>query len=665
MRRILMLVSSSALLACSSTSLSPPGTGASSQTAVGQRVGDFQLTDQNGKAQDLYYFADAPAVTILATVTDDPASDAAATALEELQARYRDDGVAFLMLNSALADDRREVAAHAAELGLTIPVLKDDYQLVGESLGVQRAGEAFVIDPSEGWEVVYQGPVDAPLEAALDAVVADAPVEVASLEAAGAPIAFPSRREDHSEISYVDDIAPILLESCVTCHQPGSIGPWHMTRYEAVRGYSPMMREVIRSRRMPPYHADPEVGRDLKNHRFMDPEDVTTLIHWIEAGAPRGEGEDPLLAAVSEAPEWPLGEPDLVLEIPAYDVPATGVVDYQYPSVEWPLDEGRWLKATTIKAGSRETVHHVLSGHMESMPEPGVETTSMWRVDMGGYAVGAESMVAPEDWGAYVPAGGAVGFQMHYTPIGREVTDVTKVGYYFYDEGEEPTYVLRDSVVLDATIVIPPNTARHEEVAYLEFPADALLYGAFPHAHYRGQSSTLTLIRPDGTEELLLSLPKYDFNWQRLYEFAEPVEIEAGSKLVARYEYDNSARNRANPDPDAQITWGLQSFDEMLYTAVRYRWADETADNLVQHDETMQRTRMVGMLDDDIDGLVQQAELRGGRGMDAIKQSFAEFDQNADGGLDAAELAAAQQHLREQQRRQQAASASGADAADE
>src|SRR5690606_25757807 len=100
--------------------------------------------------------------------------------------------------------------------------------------------------------------------------------------------------------------------------------------------------------------------------------------------------------------------------------------------------------------------------------------------------------------------------------------------------------------------------------------------------------------------------------WQRLYEFAEPVEIEAGSKLVARYEYDNSARNLANPDPDAQITWGEQSFEEMLYTAIRYRWADETADNRVQHDEMMRRTRMVGMLDDDIDGLVQQAELRGG-----------------------------------------------------
>jgi hypothetical protein len=635
--------------------------------AAADYVDDFQLTDQFGKAQDLYYFEDAAAVVILSTVVGDEASAANAVALQALADSYAEQGVEFFMINSENADDRDEIAAQAEALGLTVPVLKDELQLIGGSLGVERAGEVFVVNPADGWEIAYHGPMGDTLTAALDAVVAGEAVETPMVEVTeGAWIEFPSREGDHSNISYAEEIAPILMENCVSCHQPGSIGPWHMISYENVRGFAPMMREVLRTRRMPPYHADPQVGRDLAHNRFMDAADVTTLVNWIEAGAPRGEGEDPLLTQVTEAPEWPLGEPDLILEIPGYDVPATGVVDYQYPYVEWPLEEGRWLKATTIRAGSRETVHHVLSGHISGIPDAGEEHIGRWEANMGGYAVGAESLIAPEDWGVYVPAGGSIGYQMHYTPVGREVTDVTTVGYYFYDEGEEPTYILHDSVIADFSIMLPPNTARHEEVAYMEFPEDALLYGAFPHAHYRGQSSTLTLIHPDGTEEMVLSLPKYDFNWQRLYEFAEPVLVEAGSKLVARYEYDNSARNEANPDPDATITWGDQSFEEMLYTAIRYRWVDETIDNRVDYDERMNQTRIIGILDDDLDGLIQQAELRPiDRGLEAISANFAAFDQDGDGALNPAEFGGAQQYLREQARQQQEAAAENTDSASE
>lgn len=157
-----------------------------------------------------------------------------------------------------------------------------------------------------------------------------------------------------------------------------------------------------------------------------------------------------------------------MLSLPAFEVPVTGVVDYQYPVIANPLTEGKWLRASTVKVGSRETVHHVLSGYMKEMPKDGRSSQVRWGASVGGYAVGAESFIARENVGTYIPAGGAIGFQIHYTPIGRAVTDETQIGLYFYDEA--PENILRGSVIMDLSIKIPPNTARHEEVAYLQFP---------------------------------------------------------------------------------------------------------------------------------------------------------------------------------------------------
>jgi len=182
-----------------------------------------------------------------------------------------------------------------------------------------------------------------------------------------------------------------------------------------------------------------------------------------------------------------------------------------------------------------------------------------------------------------------VGLQAHYTPFGKEVTDKSLLGLYFYKDGEKPGLVMRNSVVVDFTISIPAGEARHKETAYIDVPKEMLLYSAFPHAHYRGYASDLTIRYPDGTEKLLLTLPKYDFNWQRAYEFAEPVKVPAGSKLIATYTYDNSVRNPANPDPKRTVPWGDQSFDEMFFIAVQVplggRDFEEPGELYRSHDE--------------------------------------------------------------------------------
>jgi hypothetical protein len=218
------------------------------------------------------------------------------------------------------------------------------------------------------------------------------------------------------------------------------------------------------------------------------------------------------------------------------------------------------------------------------------------------------------------------------------VTDHTQIALYFYKDGEKPGLVMHNSVIVNQAIDIPANDGHHQEVAYLEFPKDALLYQAFPHAHYRGASSDLWLRYPDGKEKLLLSLPRYDFSWQRYYTFAEPIKVPAGSKLIAHYIYDNSKRNPHNPDPTKEVKWGDQSWEEMLYTAVRYRWLDETSAHMVNYDEALNQSQMIGMLDSNIDGKIEKSEARGKLGEMMLKY-WDQLDTDHDGSLDKAELA--------------------------
>jgi hypothetical protein len=186
-------------------------------------------------------------------------------------------------------------------------------------------------------------------------------------------------------------------------------------------------------------------------------------------------------------------------------------------------------------------------------------------------------------------------------------------------------------------IKIPPNTEAHKEVSYLDFPHDALLYSAVVHAHYRGTYSDLKIRYPNGTEKQLLNVPRYDFNWQRMYEFAEPIKVPAGSKLIATYVYDNSRRNPANPDPNKEVVWGDQSFEEMFFTQLRYRWIGETAAKQTTYDDEMMKTRLIGMMDSNFDSKIQIGELKGDIG-NAIRPRFALADANHDGGIDAKEF---------------------------
>jgi mono/diheme cytochrome c family protein len=607
------------------------------------RVDDFVLADQNLLARQLYRMGDDKAVVLVTYASGDRQLRVDAPALMALKAAYAGKGVDMLAVDSRIGDRRDPVVADARAAGFEMPILFDYEQLVGEELGVTRAAEVIVIDP-RGWTIAYRGPVDG-AKAAIDALSAGQKVALTSREAQGELIAFPerARASTFANISYARTIAPIVQAKCATCHQPGGIGPMPLNTYEQIKGFSPMIREVIRTHRMPPYLADETVGAFQDDDR-LTPDQMKNLVHWIDAGSPRGAGEDPLKKIKFQAPDWPLGKPDVVLNVPEVKIPASGVMDYQHPVVANAMTEGRWMKATTFRVSDRQVVHHILTGVVASDHTGATFSESSWGASLGGYGPGRGSNIQPADTGVWVPPSGGVGFQNHYTPYGRATTEKTQMGIYFYPKGQEPKYILRTFGIFDFSIEIPPGEEFHHETSYITFPKAAILYGITPHAHMRGQSTNVSILYPNGKEERLLALPRYDFNWQYEYFLKTPLKVPAGAKIVARWTYDNSTRNPGNPDPSKTVYWGEQTKDEMMATYLHYRWVDETVKHQTpEYEKALQANLMMGVLDDNMDGKIEFAELKGGPQGPAtmLKKYFALIDTNHDGALDPAELAAA------------------------
>ncbi len=620
--------------ALAATAISAPAP-APSIAAVPERVGNFQLTDTTRLAHELLYYRYAPAIVLMSQTNGSKVSRESGAQLGKLQAAYKDKGVLFYMINSK--DTRDAAAAEVASQKFTVPVLIDELQLVGEQLGVQREGEIFVIEPKAGFKVAYHGPIGETSKA-IDAVLAGKAVANPRVEVkTGNEIKFASRGKEagFSNISYSKDVAPIIQDKCVACHQDGGIAPFAMDSYDIVKAMAPMMLESVMSDRMPPYFADPHIGK-FKNDAALTADQNKTLIHWLEAGAPRGSGPDVLKEQAGKAPDWPtsLGKPDVIVTLPSFDVPASGTVAYQNMRVDNPFKGDTWLRAIAIKPGARQVLHHVTSNHS---PDRGAAPAKIPGGSVGSYTPGAEPQVIADGAGAPVPAGGKLSFSMHYTTTGKAMTDQTQIGYYTLKS--PPEFIKRSTVISDFALKIPKGEARHKEVAYLEFPADAYLYTLYPHAHYRGWSVELKQQTPDGKQKVLLSLPKYDFNWQRDYDPVEPILIKKGTKLIASWIYDNSTHNPANPDAKIDVTWGEQSWQEMMYFRVNYRWADETVDN-VRNDlqAKLMESRTIGALDTNADNKVQIDELTGT--MASVKARFKDLDVNHDGGLDKAELAA-------------------------
>jgi hypothetical protein len=322
---------------------------------------------------------------------------------------------------------------------------------------------------------------------------------------------------------------------------------------------------------MPPWTADPEVGH-FANDNSLTVEEKRTLVAWIDNGTPRGEGDDPLEAYTPPpARKWKLGDPDRVVSLPEpFTVPAEGVVEYQIIDVPTTETEDRWLKGLEVKPGNPKVLHHclifILYPEDRKHQEPRVSAGA--RGYFAGYVPGAEASFFPEGTGKFLPAGATLRFQMHYVTTGKEETDQTELAMYFHDEA--PAERLVTEAAYKADFQIPPGDPDYSVFADYEFGDDVTVYGLAPHMHYRGKRMQYTAIYPDKTNEVLLSVPNYNFDWQHMYRFAEPKQLPEGTRLVATGAFDNSPQNPFNPDPTATVHFGDQTWEEMFIGYIAY-----------------------------------------------------------------------------------------------
>lgn len=544
--------------------LAMAASGALAQT----RVPDFALLDQNGRYHQLSYYGDHAAVVLYAHSLDNAATDDDLAALAELS-----DDVMVLAINAMPGQTRDAVAAQT----FAVPVLVDEGQLVAETLGLSRAGETLVIDVANMRLVQRGGARDAAAGVDLVGAVDEARVLAFS---GGADIAFPDRDlQARAGVSYTRDIVPILEEHCVACHHDGAIGPWSMDSHLMVQGFAPMMREVLLTRRMPPGQIDPHVGRPVSNAAGLTVEQKQKLVHWIDAGAPKDGDTDPLTELTFSNPKFTLGEPDIVLNVPAQEIPATGVIDYRYIPVQLNLDKDVWIRAMEFVPGDREVLHHVIAYLQSPADKSGRETGSERGDNIAGFAPGRQPDQFYDNSGRLIPKGSNLLLQMHYTTSGRPTVDETLVGIYLHEK--PPEHIMSGGVAGQRRFLVPPGAKEHKLSGEMLIERDAYLYEMTPHMHYRGKHMSYSAHYPDGTTELLLSVPKYDFNWQFNYLLEEPAFLPAGTRLVAHGAMDNSDRNPANPDPTKPVHFGLQTKHEMFFGFVTLRYVGDSPANLV------------------------------------------------------------------------------------
>lgn len=541
---------------------------------------NFRLLDHRGDSHELHRLRPATAVVLFVVANGCPIVRNSYPELSRIRALLAPRGVEFFGLDLTADVPRAEVAAEAAGFSVPFPILLDPSQNLGRALDLRRTGEVLVIDTTR-WEIVYRGAIDDRLSYghqkpeptrrhladALDSLLAGRPVATPRTDARGCAIAYTRTRTP----DYARDVAPILARHCVPCHSQGNVAPFAFTDHARVRRHSATVTEVLLEDRMPPWHADPAHG-SFTNDRSLSPEQKATLFAWATAGAPRGDGPDPLPAAQpAPSTDWPLGRPDAVIGLPEpARIPATGLVPYQVFTVKAPVTNDTWLRGVTIRAGNPKVVHHCLvfiryPEHLRHLEPAQEEGTAGF---FAGFVPGTEPVLFPEGTGKLLPAGAELTFQMHYTPTGREETDRTEMALYF-----APARPARELITGGATrleIEIPAHARRHQERASFVFEQASVLHELTPHMHLRGAAFEYAAIHPDGRREVLLSVPNYDFNWQTLYRLRTPRPLPAGTRLECTATFDNSASNPANPDPAAVVRFGEQTHDEMLIGYFNY-----------------------------------------------------------------------------------------------
>ena len=575
-------------------------------------AGQHQLDD--------FFDEDTEAVVFFFTSQFCPVAQQYVPRLNELHEKYQPRGIQLIAVYSNSRVNLMGMAKHAHDSDIYFPAMLDHEHRLADLLGAKITPEAIVVD--RNMMKRYQGPVDnqftkrgrmpAPskhyLINALDSILEGHPVERPYVLASGCQMERQPRRLPDREITYHRDVAPIIQNKCESCHRDGNVGPFPLSSYEDVYYSANTIAEVVEERRMPPWHAhiNPKFGK-LKHDPRLSEKEISTLLAWVKAGTPEGDPQDaPAAIDWPDPNQWAIGQPDFVYEMTEpFTIPKTGIVDYQFFRVKLGFPEDRWLSAIEVKPGNREVVHHIAlhlvpAGDKDYSGLAGM--IDLYGIDnaqtrfIGDYVPGDpyRAKVYPSHQAMRIPKGLDLIYELHYTPNNREETTDQSIAAFRWAEAP-PTEEVYSRVFRKplGRFQVPPREHHFKMQDSYYFEEDVVLDAIRAHFHLRGKSYRLEVVRRDEatgkiTEcETLLTIPVWDLDWQRTYELETPLALEAGTELRGTAIFDNSHWNPNNPDPDATVSWGQQTNDEMFNSrfVVRLKRDAKMADK----NETQQR----------------------------------------------------------------------------
>ena len=547
---------------------------------IPKSISGFELPDFRGKVFGLKDVATDQLAVIAFVGVECPLAGVYTAELIKLSKEYESKGVQFIAIDSNQQDTLAEIGHFARQHQVDFPLLKDAGNRVADQFGAKRTPEVFLLSQNEGDSteraVRYWGRIDDQfgvgyarpgktnhyLKDAIDDLLSGSEVRRPSTEPVGCHIGRVRQVEPTGDITYCNQVSRIIQDRCVECHRETGIAPFALQTYEDVAAWSETICEVVADQRMPPWHADPKHGTFSNDARMKDTE-KETLFRWLDNGVPEGDRND-LPPTKQFQDGWALGAPDLVLRAPRpIQVPATGVMNYKYVTIDPGFKEGKWVRASEVRPGVRSVVHHILVFIHPPGGDPVMRQFGVGFESLGGYVPGTPPMDLADGVARYVPPGATLTLQIHYTPDGIAREDQSEIGLYFAD----PTsikYTMQTIVAANLDFVIPARAENHQVEATHRVSQDMAIHNLTPHMHYRGKSFRYEAIYPNGSREILLSVPKYDFNWQNTYRLDRPKYVPEGTLIRCVANFDNSEGNLANPDPNIRVAWGEQTWQEMM-----------------------------------------------------------------------------------------------------
>lgn len=403
---------------------------------------------------------------------------------------------------------------------------------------------------------------------------------ISSPPQSGVVIANSQPESGGGAVTFSRDVTRIFQKRCEECHRSGGVAPMSLVSYDEARPWARSIKEKVVKREMPPFHAAGQIGRYVNDPRLTDQE-IDTIVRWVDAGSPRGDSKD-LPSPRTWKNEWAHGEPDLVVKVSKpYAIKASQKDQYVFFVFDYVFPEDTWIRGVDTRPGNPRAVHHanthVVPPNVPVPPEGYIagdfDPTARGTVMISGWAPGVESVMLSEGTALRIPKGMRLGIQIHYAPSDQDRVDQTGVGLYLADG------IVRKHIQVlfgdRRDVEIPPGDASYSLTARKTFDNDAVIRFYHVHMHLRGKSYVMKLHYPDGSEEVALEVPRYDFNWQRVYMPVEPKRVPKGTQVEFTGTYDNSAGNKFNPDPTKTVHWGEKTTDEMMQGRIFYEIADQ------------------------------------------------------------------------------------------